>query len=159
MPASRPRPIQAAGEGQLAPLENGGVRGFPIFTVVAVVMTAIVAFNSVYVINRMKTELPYMQGRKECLEIINYLEKSQFMQEAPESCLVLLNGKTWLGLHLGVRRRKLMPMDVRFDLKRPLRTRPGSTGLTVVCCSPDLLFISIIAIARACRPENFERAA
>jgi uncharacterized protein YlzI (FlbEa/FlbD family) len=67
-----------------------------IFSILAVMLTAIVAFNSVYVINRMKTELPYMQGRKECLEIINYLEKSEFMQEAPESCLVLLNGKTWL---------------------------------------------------------------
>ncbi len=67
-----------------------------IFSILAVMLTAIIAFNSVYVINRIKTELPYMQGRKECLEIINYLEKSKFMQEAPESCLVLLNGKTWL---------------------------------------------------------------
>jgi len=79
-----------------ASLEKGGARGFPFFTVVAVMMTVIIVFNSVYVIKRMKTELPYMQGRKECLEIINYLEKSEFMQEAPESCLVLLNGKTWL---------------------------------------------------------------
>ena len=67
-----------------------------IFSILAVMLTAIIAFNSVYVISRIKTELPYMQGRKECLEIINYLEKSEFMEEAPESCLVLLNGKTWL---------------------------------------------------------------
>ncbi|MDY6802906.1 MAG: hypothetical protein SXA11_03735 [Cyanobacteriota bacterium] len=67
-----------------------------IFTIGAVILTGIIAVNSIYVINRIKTELPYMQGRKECLEIINYLEKSEFMQEAPESCLVLLNGKTWL---------------------------------------------------------------
>ncbi|NEP44092.1 MAG: hypothetical protein F6K35_34650 [Okeania sp. SIO2H7] len=59
-------------------------------------MTGIIAVNSIYVINRIKTEFPYMKGRKECLEIINYLEKSEFMQEASESCLVLLNGKTWL---------------------------------------------------------------
>ena len=42
-----------------------------IFSIGAVILTVIVAVNSIYVINRIKTELPYMQGRKECLEIIN----------------------------------------------------------------------------------------
>lgn len=67
-----------------------------IFSIGAVIFIGIIAVNSIYVINKIKTELPYMQGRKECLEIINYLETSEFMEEAPESCLVLLNGKTWL---------------------------------------------------------------
>ncbi len=68
----------------------------PVFSIFAAIFASIIAVNSVYVIDKMKAELPYMEGRKECLEIINYLEKSEFMQAAPESCLVLLNGKTWL---------------------------------------------------------------
>lgn len=67
-----------------------------IFNLLAVALAGIMAFNSIYVINRIKSEFTYMQGRKECLEIINYLEESDFIKESPESCLVLLNGKTWL---------------------------------------------------------------
>lgn len=91
---------------------------FSTLRIFAVIMAIIIAFNSIYVINRIKTESPYMQGRRECLEIINYLEKSEFMEAASESCLVLLNGKTWLVRQGAEMMAKLgwreFPKDIQF---------------------------------------------
>ncbi|NET45463.1 hypothetical protein [Okeania sp. SIO2B3] len=67
-----------------------------IYKIFAVVMTGIMMVNSVYVVASVKSSFPYMESRKECLEIINYLEDSEFIQESQNSCLVLMNGKTWL---------------------------------------------------------------
>ncbi|WP_202221773.1 hypothetical protein [Okeania sp. KiyG1] len=67
-----------------------------IYKIFAVVMTGIMMVNSVYVVTNVKSSFPYMESRKECLEIINYLEDSEFIQESQDSCLVLMNGKTWL---------------------------------------------------------------
>ncbi|NEP77882.1 MAG: YfhO family protein [Okeania sp. SIO3B3] len=67
-----------------------------IYKIFAVVMTGIMMVNSVYVVASVKSSFPYMESRKECLEIINYLEDSEFIQESQDSCLVLMNGKTWL---------------------------------------------------------------
>ncbi|NET28964.1 hypothetical protein [Okeania sp. SIO1I7] len=67
-----------------------------IYKVFAVVMTGIIMVNSVYVVASVKSGFPYMESRKECLEIINYLEDSEFIEESQDSCLVLMNGKTWL---------------------------------------------------------------
>lgn len=67
-----------------------------IYKILAVVMTVITLVNSVYVIAKIKSSFPYMQSRKECLEIINYLANSEFIKESQDSCLVLMNGKTGL---------------------------------------------------------------
>ncbi|NEQ36587.1 MAG: YfhO family protein [Okeania sp. SIO3I5] len=67
-----------------------------IYKILAVAMTGIMMINSVYVIRNVKLSFPYMESRKECLEIINYLADSEFIKTSPDSCLVLMNGKTWL---------------------------------------------------------------
>ncbi len=67
-----------------------------IYKIFAVVMTVMMMINSAYVIRNMKLSLPYMESRQECLEIINYLADSEFIKTSPDSCLVLMNGKTWL---------------------------------------------------------------
>ena len=67
-----------------------------IYKILAVAMTGIMTINSVYVIRNVKLSFPYMESRKECLEIINYLADSEFIKTSPDSCLVLMNGKTWL---------------------------------------------------------------
>ncbi|MGB3513475.1 MAG: hypothetical protein WBA93_30540 [Microcoleaceae cyanobacterium] len=67
-----------------------------IYKIFAVVMTGIMMVNSVYIVANVKSSFPYMESRKECLEIINYLEDSEFIEESQDSCLVLMNGKTWL---------------------------------------------------------------
>lgn len=67
-----------------------------IYKIFAVVMTGTMMINSVYVVASVKSSFPYMESRKECLEIINYLEDSEFIEESQDSCLVLMNGKTWL---------------------------------------------------------------
>ncbi len=68
----------------------------PVYKIFAVVMTGIIIINSIYVVTWIKFSFPYMESRKECLEIINYLEDSEFIRESRDSCLVLMNGKTWL---------------------------------------------------------------
>ncbi|MDJ0554293.1 MAG: hypothetical protein QNJ68_07635 [Microcoleaceae cyanobacterium MO_207.B10] len=67
-----------------------------VYKIFAVVMTGIMIINSLYIVRSTKLSFPYIQSRKECLEIINYLEDSEFIQKSPDSCLVLMNGKTWL---------------------------------------------------------------
>ncbi|NES75760.1 MULTISPECIES: hypothetical protein [Okeania] len=67
-----------------------------IYKILAVAMTGIMTINSVYVVRNVKLSFPYIESRKECLEIINYLADSEFIRESPDSCLVLMNGKTWL---------------------------------------------------------------
>ncbi|MGD1806904.1 hypothetical protein ACP6PL_15890 [Dapis sp. BLCC M126] len=67
-----------------------------IYKIFAVAITGILMINSLYVVRNVKLSFPYMQGRKECLEIINYLADSEFIKESSDSCLVLMNGKTWL---------------------------------------------------------------
>lgn len=67
-----------------------------IYKIFAVAMTGIMMINSFYVVASVKFSFPYIQSRKECLEIIKYLEDSEFIKQSPDSCLVLMNGKTWL---------------------------------------------------------------
>ncbi|OZH54776.1 hypothetical protein AFK68_08835 [Hydrocoleum sp. CS-953] len=67
-----------------------------IYKILAVVMTGIMIINSLYVVRNIKSSFPYIESRKECLEIIDYLADSEFIRKSPDSCLVLMNGKTWL---------------------------------------------------------------
>lgn len=67
-----------------------------IYKILAVAITGIMLINSLYVVRNIKLSFPYIESRKECLEIINYLEDSEFIKTSPDSCLVLMNGKTWL---------------------------------------------------------------
>ncbi|MEB3339845.1 hypothetical protein [Okeania sp.] len=67
-----------------------------IYKILAALMTGIIMINSVSVVRNIKLSFPYMESRKECLEIINYLADSEFIKTSPDSCLVLMNGKTWL---------------------------------------------------------------
>lgn len=66
------------------------------YKIFAAVMIVIMMINSVYVVRNVKSSFPYIKSRKECLEIINYLADSEFIKKSPDSCLVLMNGKTWL---------------------------------------------------------------
>ncbi|MGD1711943.1 hypothetical protein [Dapis sp. BLCC M172] len=67
-----------------------------IYKILAVIMTGIMIINSLYVVRNIKSSFPYIESRKECLEIIDYLADSEFIRKSPDSCLVLMNGKTWL---------------------------------------------------------------
>jgi hypothetical protein len=67
-----------------------------VYRVLAGVLIGIIVVNSGQAIAQSQATLPYKQGGKDCLALINYLEPSDFFNDSPESCLRVLSKKTWL---------------------------------------------------------------
>jgi hypothetical protein len=67
-----------------------------IYRVVAGLLTATIILNSQQAIAQSRSALLYKQGAQDCLQLINYLEASDFFKNSPESCLRVLSKKTWL---------------------------------------------------------------
>ncbi|MEG4226516.1 hypothetical protein QUA35_10765 [Microcoleus sp. N9_B2] len=59
-------------------------------------LIAIIIINSQQAIAQTRSALLYKQGAQDCLQLINYLEPSEFFKNSPESCLRVLSKKTWL---------------------------------------------------------------
>ncbi len=132
-----------------------------IYKILAVVMTGIMTINSVYVIRNVKLSFPYIESRKECLEIINYLADSEFIKTSPESCLVLMNGKTWLVRQGAAIMAKLgwreFPQNLKF-IKQPKQNygyldNPQITAKPLIIKGDEILNLGGWAI----RPEGKEQ--
>ena len=67
-----------------------------IYRVVAGLLIATIILNSQQAIAQSRSALLYKQGAQDCLQLINYLEPSNFFNNSPESCLRVLSKKTWL---------------------------------------------------------------
>jgi hypothetical protein len=67
-----------------------------IYRVVAGLLIATIIVNSQQAIAQSRSALLYKQGAQDCLQLINYLESSDFFNNSPESCLRVLSKKTWL---------------------------------------------------------------
>jgi len=67
-----------------------------IYRVVAGLLIATIIVNSQQAIAQSRSALLYKQGAQDCLQLINYLEPSDFFKNSPESCLRVLSKKTWL---------------------------------------------------------------
>ncbi|MEG3968322.1 hypothetical protein QUA00_11980 [Microcoleus sp. T2B6] len=67
-----------------------------IYRVVAGLLIATIIVNSQQAIAQTISALLYKQGAQDCLQLINYLEPSDFFNNSPESCLRVLSKKTWL---------------------------------------------------------------
>jgi hypothetical protein len=67
-----------------------------IYRVVAGLLIATIILNSQQAIAQSRSALLYKQGAQDCLQLINYLEPSDFFKNSPESCLRVLSKKTWL---------------------------------------------------------------
>ncbi|MEG3953992.1 hypothetical protein [Microcoleus sp. herbarium2] len=67
-----------------------------IYRVVAGLLIATIILNSQQAIAQSRSALLYKQGAQDCLQLINYLEASDFFKNSPESCLRVLSKKTWL---------------------------------------------------------------
>ncbi|MEG4405197.1 hypothetical protein [Microcoleus sp. MON2_D5] len=67
-----------------------------IYRVVAGLLIATIIVNSQQAIAQTRSALLYKQGAQNCLQLINYLEPSEFFKNSPESCLRVLSKKTWL---------------------------------------------------------------
>jgi hypothetical protein len=67
-----------------------------VYRVFAGMLIGIIIVNSGQAIAQSQAALPYKQGGKDCLALINYLEESEFFKNSPESCLRVLTKKTWL---------------------------------------------------------------
>jgi len=67
-----------------------------IYRVVAGLLIATIILNSQQAIAQSRSALLYKQGAQDCLQLINYLEPSNFFKNSPESCLRVLSKKTWL---------------------------------------------------------------
>ncbi|MGB3266732.1 MAG: hypothetical protein WBA89_22560, partial [Microcoleus sp.] len=59
-------------------------------------LIATIIVNSQQAIAQSRPALLYKQGAQNCLQLINYLEPSEFFNNSPESCLRVLSKKTWL---------------------------------------------------------------
>ena len=59
-------------------------------------LICIIIVNSQQAIAQTSSALLYKQGAQDCLQLINYLEASDFFNNSPESCLRVLSKKTWL---------------------------------------------------------------
>ncbi len=59
-------------------------------------LIATIIVNSQQAIAQTRLALPYKQGAQDCLQLINYLEPSDFFNNSPESCLRVLSKKNWL---------------------------------------------------------------
>jgi hypothetical protein len=67
-----------------------------VYRVLAGGLIGIIIVNSQQAIAQSQAAVPYKQGGKDCLELINYLEPSDFFNDSPESCFRVLSKKTWL---------------------------------------------------------------
>ncbi|MEG4502854.1 hypothetical protein QUA81_05880 [Microcoleus sp. F6_B4] len=67
-----------------------------VYRVLAGLLIGIIIVNSQQAIAQIRLALPYKQGAQDCLQLINYLEPSDFFDNSPESCLRVLSKKTWL---------------------------------------------------------------
>ena len=60
------------------------------------ILICIIFLNSQQAIAQSQAALSYRQGSKTCLELINYLELSNFLDNSPDSCLWVMTEKTQL---------------------------------------------------------------
>ena len=67
-----------------------------VYRVLAGLLIGIIIVNSAQAIAQSRSALPYKQGAQDCLQLLNYLEPSDFFNNSPESCLRVLSKKTWL---------------------------------------------------------------
>ncbi|PSB26727.1 hypothetical protein C7B69_11350 [filamentous cyanobacterium Phorm 46] len=67
-----------------------------VYRLLAGLLIGIIIVNSGQAIAQSRSALIYKQGAQDCLQLINYLEQSDFLKNAPESCLRVLSKKTWL---------------------------------------------------------------
>jgi hypothetical protein len=67
-----------------------------IYRGVLLLLIGIIIVNSQNAIAQTSSALVYKQGAGDCLQLINYLEPSDFFKNSPESCLRVLSKKTWL---------------------------------------------------------------
>ncbi|XZN92876.1 MAG: hypothetical protein ACM65M_08635 [Microcoleus sp.] len=67
-----------------------------VYQVLCGLLIGIIIVNSGQAVAQSQAAFAYKQGGKDCLELINYLEPSDFFQNSPESCLRVLSKKTWL---------------------------------------------------------------
>ena len=67
-----------------------------VYRMLAGLLIGIIIVNSGQAIAQSRSALVYKQGAQDCLQLINYLEPSNFFNDSPESCLRVLSKKTWL---------------------------------------------------------------
>ncbi|MEG4800589.1 hypothetical protein QUB63_05595 [Microcoleus sp. ARI1-B5] len=67
-----------------------------VYRVFAGLLIGIIIVNYQQGIAQTSSALIYKQGARDCLQLINYLEPSDFFTNSPESCLRVLSKKTWL---------------------------------------------------------------
>ncbi|MEG4027447.1 MULTISPECIES: hypothetical protein [unclassified Microcoleus] len=67
-----------------------------VYRVVAGLLIATIIVNSQQAIAQTRSAIIYKQGAQDCLQLINYLEPSDFFNNSPESCVRVLSQKTWL---------------------------------------------------------------
>ncbi|MBE9185937.1 hypothetical protein IQ270_14875 [Microcoleus sp. LEGE 07076] len=67
-----------------------------IYRGVLSLLIGIIIVNSQKAIAQTSSALIYKQGAQDCLQLMNYLEPSEFFNKSPESCLRVLSKKTWL---------------------------------------------------------------
>ncbi|HSF75973.1 MAG TPA: hypothetical protein VLA84_19405, partial [Microcoleus sp.] len=67
-----------------------------IYRGVAGLLIATIIVNSQQAIAQTRAAIIYKQGAQDCLQLINYLEPSDFFNNSPESCVRVLSKKTWL---------------------------------------------------------------
>ncbi|MEG5080751.1 hypothetical protein QUB53_08820 [Microcoleus sp. AT8-B4] len=67
-----------------------------VYRVLAGLLIGIIILNSQQAIAQTRSAIIYKQGAQDCLQLINYLEPSDFFNNSPESCLRVLSKKTWL---------------------------------------------------------------
>lgn len=71
-------------------------RGQRFYQLAAGVLVSLIILNSGAAIVQAQTALPYRKSSQTCLELINYLEPSNFFDGSPDSCLWVLTEKTGL---------------------------------------------------------------
>ncbi|WP_293122244.1 hypothetical protein [Microcoleus sp. bin38.metabat.b11b12b14.051] len=67
-----------------------------IYRAIAGLLIGIIIVNSQQAIAQTSSALIYKQGAQDCLQLMDYLEPSEFFKNSPESCLRVLSKKTWL---------------------------------------------------------------
>ena len=67
-----------------------------VYRMLAGTLVGIILINSGQAIAQSRSALVYKQGAQDCLQLLNYLEPSDFFKNSPESCLRVLSKKTWL---------------------------------------------------------------
>jgi hypothetical protein len=67
-----------------------------VYRVLAGLLIGIIIVNSGQAIAQSRSALVYKQGAQDCLQLIEYLEPSDFFNNSTESCLRVLSKKTWL---------------------------------------------------------------